>query len=149
RCLRAGWPLPAPAPKALVSYVAAADAAQAFALAAGAPGAVGEAFNVAAADTPAMADFLAGVVAAVGSRSRLVPVPRVMARLGVGAAKVAARLGGGRIMGTPAELLDFALVGGAYSIDKARRLLGYEPEMTCVDAWAATYRWYWEHRPAR
>ena len=44
--------------------------------------------------------------------------------------------------------MDFALTGGAYAIDKARRLLGYAPRVSCAQAWADTYRWYWASRGA-
>ena len=52
----------------------------------------------------------------------------------------------GAIGGTPVELLDFVSTGGAYSIDKARRVLGYQPEDSCVEAWAGLYEW-WLARP--
>jgi hypothetical protein len=39
--------------------------------------------------------------------------------------------------------MDFALVGGTYSIARARRLLAYDPSFTCAEAWAATFRWYY------
>ena len=46
------------------------------------------------------------------------------------------------IIRTPPELLPFAMVGGAYDTAKARRILGYRPTMTCVEAMADTYRGY-------
>ena len=46
----------------------------------------------------------------------------------------------------PVELLDFTFTGGAYAIDTARRVLGYQPEDSCVDAWAGLYEW-WLARP--
>jgi nucleoside-diphosphate-sugar epimerase len=144
--LRLGRPIPVSAPDALVSFVAASDAAQAFVLALEVPEAVGEAFNIAAPDTPTMRAFFAELVALTGSSSRLVPLPSPLVRAGVAAAGLARLLGRRELAGTPVELVGFAATGGAYAIDKARRLLGYAPATRCAEAWAATYRAYFEAR---
>jgi nucleoside-diphosphate-sugar epimerase len=141
--LHHSWPLPLSAPEARTSFVAASDCGQAFLLALDSPGAPGESFNIAAADMPTMAMVMRDIIASVGSRSPLVPLPQPVARAAVALAKRVARLRGGSLGGTPAELMDFALTGGAYAIDKARRLLGYAPQLSCAQAWADTYRWYW------
>jgi nucleoside-diphosphate-sugar epimerase len=147
--LRHNWPLSLSAPNARTSFVAASDCAQAFLLALDSPGAPRESFNIAAADTPTMATLMRDVAAQVGSRSPLIPLPRPVVRTAITLAKRLAHVRGGFLGGTPAELMDFALTGGAYAIDKARRLLSYEPQVTCARAWADTYRWYWASRAAR
>jgi nucleoside-diphosphate-sugar epimerase len=141
--LRLGLPVPVPAPRAPVSFVSSRDAAQAFELALVRPGVAGESFNVAAPDTPSMEGFLWELAEAVGSRSRPVALPRWLLRgMGQLVARRARRGGGRGLIGTPAELMGFATVGGAYAIDKARRMLGYEPVDRCADAVATCYRWF-------
>jgi UDP-glucose 4-epimerase len=140
--LRRGLPIPVPGPDCLVSFVSARDAAQAFDLAATVPGADGRVLNVAAADSPTMLAFLRDVADAVGSRARMVAVPRPLGRAGLALAKRIGALRGGKLGGTPVELMEFAMVGGAYSIEAARQVLGYAPQDSTVDAWAATYRWF-------
>ena len=41
---------------------------------------------------------------------------------------------------TPAELARFALVGGEYSIDRAREIIGYDPRHSAVDGMESAYR---------
>ena len=43
---------------------------------------------------------------------------------------------------TPSELMDFILYGGAYSCEKAKKILGYSPKKTVVDAWRECYLWF-------
>jgi nucleoside-diphosphate-sugar epimerase len=143
--LRRGRPIPVPAGDVPVSYVSARDAAQGFVLAATFAGADQQAFNIAASDTPSVATFFEELAGRVGSCSQPRPVPRPVVRAGVAVARRAGRRRGA-IGGTPVELLDFVATGGAYAIDKARRVLGYEPQDSCVDAWAALYDW-WSDRP--
>lgn len=142
RAMRRGLPLPVLAPDARVSFVDVEDVAAAFVLALGREEVVGEAFNIAAGDTPHMDEFFEGLVSAVGSRSRTIRIRRGLARAGMAAGKTLARLNRGSFAGTPIELMEFALTGGAYAIDKARRMLSYEPEISTVEAWARAYRWW-------
>jgi len=142
--LRAGLPLPVPAPRALVSFVASSDVAQAMRLAAVVPEAAGEAFNVAAPDHPTMLEFFHQLVELSGSRSRVLVVPERLVDRAIEGAKRRADAGRTKVLGgTPAELVGFIKTGGAYSIDKARSVLGYEPRHTCASAWLSAYRWFW------
>ena len=42
---------------------------------------------------------------------------------------------------TVLELVRFALVGGDYSIEKAKRILGYQPKHSAGEAIFSAYRW--------
>ena len=57
------------------------------------PGTAGESFNIAAADTPTMATLMRDVVAQVGSRSRVVSLPKPVARTIIELAKRLAESG--------------------------------------------------------
>lgn len=147
--LRRGWPIPIPAPDALVSFVHSEDAAAAFLLGATVPGADGLVANVAAPDTPTMLAFMRELVERTGSRSRVVVVPARLVQAGLAVAKSLGERRGGKLGGTPVELMDFVLVGGAYGIDRARAMLGYAPRSTTVEAWCTAYEWYWSTRAQR
>jgi nucleoside-diphosphate-sugar epimerase len=144
--MRRGRPIPVPARDVPYSAVAATDAAEAFVLAAERPGAARHVLNVAAGDSPSWAEFVRDAIERVGSRSRPLRIPTAITRAAIACAKGASRVSGGRFPATPRELMDFALVGGAYSIERARRVLGYAPAISCAEAWAITYRWYFEQR---
>ena len=136
--LRHGRGLPMLRADIPVSYVSADDAAQAFVLACERDEAAGEVFNVAAGDTPVLEDFFRQLGALVGSRSR-----PVLVRAGAAGPGRWARTLAERLLRVPRELSDFASVGGAYSIAKARRLLGFSPARGCAEAWADAYRWFY------
>ncbi|MEW6775654.1 MAG: NAD-dependent epimerase/dehydratase family protein [Bdellovibrionota bacterium] len=126
-------PLPSP-PDAPYSAVAVDDAASAFLLAAHAPNANGEAMNIAAPDTPPALQLFRDFTKAAGSRSRIFSVPQFLVRPAVALAK---RFD---IKGLPPELLDYVFTGGAYSIEKARKVIGYAPHYTCLEALLRSYR---------
>lgn len=145
RLLDLGLPVPVPGRGELpVSYVSSRDAAQAFARAALGEAAPWNVFNIAASDTPTMAQLFTEVAAKIGSSSRPLSVPMPVVRAAVGLASVAGRRRGS-VLGTPVELVGFALTGGAYDTDAARSALRYRPVDTCADAWEALYRWWVEH----
>lgn len=146
--VRRGQRVPIPARDIPYAAVSAGDAARAFALAADSADAAGMSMNVAAADNPTVAAFLAEASALVGSPSRPLRVPTGLVRAATTGAKGLSMLTRGRLPTTPVELLDFALVGGAYSIERARRVMGYAPVDTCAEAWAGAYRWYFGDRRA-
>jgi nucleoside-diphosphate-sugar epimerase len=147
--LKAGLPLPVPAPRAPVSFVASTDVAAAMVLAATTPAAGKQAFNIAAYDYPCMIDFFHELVALAGSRSRVVVLPEGLVDRALRAAERRASQGQTKVLGgTPAELVGFIRTGGAYAIDRARAVLGYEPRHSCASAWLGAYRWFWSLPPA-
>jgi nucleoside-diphosphate-sugar epimerase len=145
RRVRDGSPLPLPGgPEIPFIAVAASDAAQAFLAASEQEQADGEAFNIAAARPEPTREFFKQFIRAVGSRSRIVPVPRwIMSPLISLAVKLNMPL---PLVHTPAELLPFALTGGDYDIAKARRILGFAPEKECLTAMVETYQWVLDHK---
>jgi len=122
RLIRRDLPVPvlaaADAPWASVS---SADAARAFWLCAENEGISGEAFNIAAPDAPPCTELLQELIKAAGSRSKVLKVPETWTE------KLVDIIERRNIGPTPPELVRFALVGGEYSIAKARKMLGYGP----------------------
>lgn len=141
--LRAGLPIPVTAPHVPVSFVSSSDAAQAFVLAATERQAPRQAFNVAAEDHPKMRDFFCELARRSGSRSRPLVISPSVVHAVVQAAQRKGSNGRSRLTGTPAELVAYIETGGAYSIEKARKLLDFVPQDSCADAWIRTYRWFW------
>jgi nucleoside-diphosphate-sugar epimerase len=138
-----GLPIPIPAPKALVSFVASPDVASAFFLAARSEKAPGQAFNIAAADYPKMIDFFHELTKNLNSRSRPFSLPEALTRKLVDISKKRIERGKDKVLfNTPAELVPFIQTGGAYSIEKAEKLLGFNPEYSNVEAWSYAYDWF-------
>jgi len=136
RNLRRGWPIPIPgAPEAPWASVSSEDAAEGFILAAAKPEANGQAFNLAAADAPACIEVLRELFRLTGSRSRVIVIPRWIVE------PLVSLVERYEIGPTPAELVRFALTGGIYSIEKAQRVLGYQPRHTAAQAMLTAYRY--------
>lgn len=113
-----------------------ADAVQGLRLCAETPGINGEAFNICADDVFTQRGLLEGVIARVGSKSRVFAIPEKIARNGfdfldkIGLAPVAR------------EHFYFSLHDCDYAIGKAKRVLGYAPKTDTVTAMAETYESY-------
>lgn len=134
--LHKGWRIPVPAfTDAPWAVVSSEDAAQAFWLAGRVKDANGEAFNIQAESAPPYLQVLNEVIKIVGSKSKPLVIPGVVVR---GFVRLVEKFD---FLPTPGELVRFALVGGDYSIDKARRILGYKPVHTAAQAIASAYRY--------
>lgn len=141
--LRYNLMIPVPVEDALVSFVSARDVAQAMIKAALVKDANKEAFNVACPDYPTMIEFFNELVKTANSKSKVVKLKRANAERVVAMANKRMQKGKDKALwGTPLELVPFILTGGAYSIKKAREILGFDPQDSCVDAWLTGYRWY-------
>ena len=143
RRVRRGKPLPLPGgPDIPLTIVAASDAANAFLAAAERKEADGKAFNIASGRGEPTRAFFSRFINAVGSRSRIVPIPRwIMSPV----VSLSVRLGKPfPLVGTPAELLPFSLTGGDYDISCAREHLGYAPKKDCLTAMVEVYNWLQE-----
>ncbi len=138
RRVRGGRPLPLPGgPEIPFTAVAASDAAAAFLAAAECEAADGEAFNITAGRGEPTRAFFTRFIRAVGSRSRVIPIPRWIVSPAVSlAVKLDRPL---PLVDTPPELLPFALTGGDYDISKARKILGYDPRRDCLSAMVEMY----------
>jgi len=134
--LHKGWRVPVPAlTEAPWAAVSGEDAAQAFWLASQVKEADGEAFNVQAEEAPPYLKVLEDVIRLIGSKSRPLIIPAWVVERCIKFVEKYDPLP------TPAELVRFALVGGDYSIEKAKRILGYKPQLTVAEAIVSAYRW--------
>lgn len=118
--------------------VACSDACAAFILAAEAPAAVGEAFNIASepAKTLSVAQTAERVIRKIGSKSKLTFTNKTLARVMVRLLSVLDRpVALDEYSGTP--LADYV-----FEIEKAKKLLGYKPRKDDVEAIAETAEWY-------
>ncbi len=118
--------------------VACSDVAQAYILAAQAPGAAGEAFNIASdpAKVPTVRETAEGVIVRLGSKSKLISVNKTLAR---------AVMGFMSVIGRPIvmdEHREIPFVDYVFDIEKARNVLGYIPQKGEVDAISETAEWY-------
>ena len=105
-----------------------------------APGAAGEALNVGAAEFGTVRDDLGALIAHAGSGSRLTPVPVKPAEVALRALELA------RLSPLAEWHYKTAHRDSFVSIDKARRLLGWEPRLSNARTLTDTYDWYLEHR---
>jgi nucleoside-diphosphate-sugar epimerase len=119
-------------------FVHVADVVEGYALCASRKEAAGEAFNLASRAPATQLEIVAAIAAAFGGRSRIVRVPRPLAKIA---------LPFGRALGLtelPAEADGYVLFDNCYSIEKARRLLGYEPRYSTIEAAIALAKGYLE-----
>lgn len=108
------------------------DVVSAYLLAAEHPAAVGEAFNLASKDVPAVREMVETVIARAGSASRVQPVPVWAARLAV---LLLHPLGKSPL---EPEHLPIAVADYLFDTRKAQQVLGWSPRWSNVDAiWAA------------
>lgn len=137
-----GLPVCIPAENLPFHVLSSYDAACAFFSAAQKDGVSGESFNIAAKDYPSVGEALKEFILRVhGGKKRKSPVfgiPMPLVSVFIRLGKLADRFG---VSSTPAELMDYALTGGAYDISKAKSMLGYEPVHSCADALELAYRW--------
>jgi nucleoside-diphosphate-sugar epimerase len=140
RRVRHGRMLPLPGgPEIPFTAVAASDAAAGFLAAFDRQEVDGEAFNLAAGRGEPTRELFSRFIRRVGSTSRILPLPRwLMSPVISAAVRLNVAL---PVVGTPVELLPFALTGGDFDISKAERILGYRPRKDCLAALVETYEW--------
>jgi nucleoside-diphosphate-sugar epimerase len=122
--------------------VACSDVVEACILAAEAPGAVGEAFNIASDPEKVLpaGETMQKLVERVGSRSKVTHINKFLARAAI---KLTSAIGRPLLL---EEYHDVAFVDYIFDITKARHLLGYHPQKDDVEAMAETILWYWESK---
>lgn len=132
--LHKGWRVPVPAlDQAPWATVSGEDAAQAFYLASQVKEANGEAFNVQADGAPPYLGVLNQVIKLIGSKSKPLVIPKSVVEWFINLVEKY------DFLPTPGELVRFALVGGDYSIEKAKRILGYKPRLSAAEAIVSAY----------
>jgi nucleoside-diphosphate-sugar epimerase len=116
--------------------VAARDAVAGLILCARTHGVCREAFNICADDVFTHRSFLEDVIKKTGSKSRVFSIPSAVA------APVEAALQSLGLSPVAREHFQFSLSDCDYSIDKAKRVLGYRPTTGAASAMAETYYSY-------
>ncbi|MEW5947446.1 MAG: NAD(P)-dependent oxidoreductase [bacterium] len=104
------------------------DVIAGYLLASESEAAVGEAFNIASREPATHLEILSAMIDQVGSRSFVFHVPRRAAKTMI---YVTNFLG---MTSVPDHQIDYAFYHNHYAIDKARELLGFEPEHTVLDS---------------
>lgn len=128
---------------ATLSVVHAANVAQAAVLAAASESAGGEAYNVANDFDVTVAGFFRLAARGLGRRVRLVSLPAPAARVAVAAAtRVVALVRGPSAGAMIAASYDFATRGNPFSSDRAKRELGWRPEVRPEEGVPQAFAWW-------
>jgi nucleoside-diphosphate-sugar epimerase len=122
--------------------VACSDVVEACLLAAEAPGAVSEAFNITSDPELVLSvhETMKKVIERTGSRSKLTHINKLIAWAAI---KLTSALGRPLLLD---EYHEVAFADYVFDIKKARQLLGYEPKKDDVEAMVETVLWYWESK---
>jgi UDP-glucose 4-epimerase len=121
-------------------FVHVDDVVEGYLLASARPEAVGEAFNISSSASATHLEIVRAIVTRMGSRARILHVPRVVARLALPLGRIL------KMSELPSEQDGYVLHDNCYSIEKARRLLGYSPARSTVDAASALAAGYLSER---
>lgn len=116
------------------------DCVQGFILCGTKEGALGEVFNISCREPSTSLEIIRAVMEAAGNTRRIHFVPPWIAWP---AARLACNL---KIMDMPAEQLQYLMCDYSFSVEKARRILGYDPKMNAAEAAAELMRGYMEDR---
>lgn len=122
--------------------VALSDVVEACLLAAEAPNAVGEAFNIASDPERVLSvrEMTERLIERVDSRSKVSQIHKLVARAAI---KLTSAIGHPLLLD---EYHEVAFADYVFDISKARQLLGYDPQKDDVDAMTETVLWYWESK---
>lgn len=137
--VRLGFPIFLPTADIPFHAVAGEDAADAFILAVVKENIGGEVFNIASTDIPLLIDLMKDFVRCVKSKSKVISLPPLITNISTRVLKLFSNL---HIFFTPAELIDYAITGGAYDISKAQKMLNFFPKKNLLDAMIDSYEWY-------
>jgi len=122
--------------------VACSDVTEAHILAAEAPDAAGEAFNIASdpAGVITVLETAKKVIERVGSKSKVTFVRQGLARALI---RLMSAVGRPMLLDEHREV---PFVDYVFDIEKAKNMLGYRPKKDDVDAIAETVQWYWKSK---
>ncbi|MHB8895343.1 MAG: NAD-dependent epimerase/dehydratase family protein [Candidatus Geothermincolia bacterium] len=121
-------------------FVWVEDCVDAYLLLGSKPEAVGEVFNVSCSRSSTSLEIIKAIMDTAGNMRKVHLVPPWLAWPPV---KLAARTG---ILDMPAEQLLYLMGDYSFSVDKARRLLGYAPKMSAAEAMVEMVKGYIEDR---
>jgi nucleoside-diphosphate-sugar epimerase len=116
------------------------DCARGYLLLGSKPEALGRVFNISCREPSTAIEVIRALQEVAGNRRRILRIPP---RLAWPPLRAGARLG---ILDMPAEQLQYLACDWCFSIEKARDLLGYDPEMSAAEAAAELLRGYMEDR---
>jgi nucleoside-diphosphate-sugar epimerase len=125
--------------------VALSDVVEACFLAAKAPRAAGEAFNIASDPSTVLPvhEMTEHLIERVGSHSKVSQINKAVAWTAI---KLTSALGRPLLLD---EYHEVAFADYVFDISKARQLLGYKPQKDDVEAMAETVLWYWKNAGIR
>lgn len=119
------------------------DCVKGYVLCGSRPEAVGRVFNISCSAPSSSHEIIRALMDAAGNTRKIHLVnPRIAWPL----VKLATRLG---ILDMPPEQLQYLMCDYSFSIEKARRLLGYDPEMNAAQAAAELMKGYVQDREKR
>ncbi len=121
-------------------FVLLEDVVQGFMLAVEHPNAAGESFNISGKGASSQSEVIHAMIQAVGSSSRIVRIPLWLARSGI---RLLRGLG---VHDLPPDQDGYLFNPNHYSVEKARRMIGYEPRATPAEAAAALITGYVQDR---
>ncbi|MFL5578014.1 MAG: NAD-dependent epimerase/dehydratase family protein [Gemmatimonadaceae bacterium] len=148
RLLRTGLAPIVGAGASTLAVVHAANVADAAVLAATTDAAGGRAYNAANDFDVTVADFVRLAADGLGRRVRRVPVPEPLARAGIVVVKhAAALLRGGSVGIMASSTFDFVTRDNPFSSERAKRELGWRPEVRPEVGVPDAFRW-WKARGA-
>jgi nucleoside-diphosphate-sugar epimerase len=132
--------------RSTLAVVHAANVADGMARAAVTDAAGGRAYNLAHDYDVTVEQFFRLGSAGLGVRMRQVPVPRVLARVGLGVFQlVAPLLFGSRYNAVGSASLDFISRDNPFSSERARRELGWSPPVHHEQGVPEAFRWWALH----
>jgi nucleoside-diphosphate-sugar epimerase len=146
RLLRRGFAPVISGGRTTLAVVHAANVADGMVRAAATDVADGRAYNLANDFDVTSAEFFTRAGEGLGTRVRIVSVPYLAARMGMGAFKsVAPLLLGDRFSAVSSGSLDFLARNNPFSSERARRELGWDPQIHPEQGVADSFRWWATH----
>ena len=124
------------------NFVFVEDLVRGILLAARSDRAEGETFNLADSENLDVSEAMRRIASVLGKRTFHVRIPLTLAYGAALASEVRRRLTRRPDIFNWMKMADLAQTNWAVDIGKARRLLGYEPQISIEQGGALTYRWY-------
>lgn len=124
----------------LGDFVWVEDCMQGYLLCGTKEGAPGEVFNISCSKPNTTLEIVQALMEAAGNRKGIHLVPQ---RILWPAARLCCRL---HVLDMPEENLEYLMTDYTFSLDKAKRILGYDPKMTSAEATVELMKGYMEDR---
>jgi nucleoside-diphosphate-sugar epimerase len=146
RVLRRGFAPVISGGRTIVPLVHAANVADGLVRAAAHDGANGNAYNLANDFPLTVESFYHLAAEGMGTSIRLIPVPMIVARIGMSLfQRIAPMVVGDRFNSVTSASLDFIARENPFSSDRARRELGWDPPMPAEQGVTEAFQWWAAH----